>query len=121
MLALVDERVPHLVCSNAAICSDSGPQLEPGPSSQRPSLVEGRPIFTKRCMCSLKPRPQFLWVDRAQVLAGTGTQRTLKPNQIICRTLAILGGLGGPHRRSDDILSERSHIGLNMLHRRPLR
>ena len=87
-----------------------GPQLtqESALSSQRPSFVEGRrPILNERCMSSLKPRPQLLRVDRAQVLAGTGAQRTLKPNQIICRTLALLGGLRGPPNRSD-VLPERS-------------
>src|SRR5262249_7190695 len=72
-----------------------------------PSFVEGRPIFSERCMSGIKPGPQLLRVDRAQVLAGARAQRTLEPNQITCRTLALLGGLRGPHGRSDDVLPLR--------------
>src|SRR5690349_7871245 len=91
------------------------PQLtqESTRSSQRPSFVESRrPILNKRCMGSLKPHPQLLRVDRAQVLTGAGAQCTLKPNQIVCRTLAPLGGLRGPQSCSDHVLPECSHIGV---------
>src|SRR5262245_38876875 len=86
-------------------------------SWQRPSFVEGRPVSNERRTSSLKPQPKLLRVDRAQVLAVARAQRTLKPNQIICRTLVILGGFRGPFGRSHDVLRQRSHIGAESLQR----